>query len=234
MAEKVLVVEDDNSIATLTRLQLESKGYQVTIAHNGGEGLKLAYSLQPDLVILDIMMPDIDGWTVCQRLREMSDVPIIFVTAVGQERNIVRGLQLGADDYIVKPFSTKELQARIEAVLRRRGREPHDLPKYYTNGWLTVDLETRQIKVDSKLVELSPIEFRLLMTLIRNEGKVLTHQFLLEQVWGPTYKDERHYLKLYVWYLRQKLEKDPNHPLMFLTERGVGYRLARVTEPAQP
>jgi len=230
MAEKVLVVEDDNSIATLTRLQLESKGYQVTVAHNGTDGLKLAYAWQPDLVILDIMMPDIDGWTVCQRLREMSDVPIIFVTAVGQERNIVRGLQLGADDYIVKPFSTKELQARIEAVLRRRGREPHDVPHHYASGWLDVDMDTRQVRVDSQPVELSPIEFRLLTTMIRNEGKVLTHQFLLEQVWGPTYKDERHYLKLYIWYLRQKLEKDPNHPLMFLTERGVGYRLARVTE----
>lgn len=230
MAEKVLVVEDDNSIATLTRLQLESKGYQVTVAYNGTDGLRLAYSWQPDLVILDIMMPDMDGWTVCQRLREMSDVPIIFVTAVGQERNIVRGLQLGADDYIVKPFSTKELQARIEAVLRRRGREPNEMPQHYLNNWLSVDMETRQVKVDGNLVELSPIEFRLLTTLIRNEGKVLTHQFLLEQVWGPTYKDERHYLKLYIWYLRQKLEKDPNHPALFITERGVGYRLARANE----
>ena len=231
MTEKVLVVEDDNSIATLTRLQLESKGYVVTVAHNGTEGLRLAYAWQPDLVILDIMMPDMDGWTVCQRLREMSDVPIVFVTAVGQERNIVRGLQLGADDYIVKPFSTKELLARIEAVLRRRGREPTELPQHYTNRWLSVDMETRQVKVDSQVIELSPIEFRLLATLIRNEGKVLTHQFLLEQVWGPTYKDERHYLKLYIWYLRQKLEKDPNHPRLFLTERGVGYRLARAGEP---
>src|SRR3990172_9309704 len=191
MSEKVLVVEDDHSIATLTRLQLESKGYQVAVAHNGSEGLKLAYAWQPDLVILDIMMPDMDGWTVCQRLREMSDVPIVFVTAVGQERNIVRGLQLGADDYIVKPFSTKELLARIEAVLRRRGREPTELPQHYTNRWLSVDMETRQVKVDSQVIELSPIEFRLLATLIRNEGKVLTHQFFLEQVWGPTYKDER-------------------------------------------
>jgi two-component system KDP operon response regulator KdpE len=230
MAEKVLVVEDDNSIATLTRLQLESKGYQVTIAHTGGDGLRLAYSWQPDLVILDIMMPDMDGWTVCQRLREMSDVPIMFVTAVGQERNIVRGLQLGADDYIVKPFSTKELQARIEAVLRRRGREPNEMPRHYSNGRLSVDMETRQVKVDGNPIELSPIEFRLLTTLIRNEGKVLTHQFLLEQVWGPTYKDERHYLKLYIWYLRQKLEQDPNHPTLFITERGVGYRLARANE----
>src|SRR3989304_3653443 len=230
MPEKILIIEDDESIATLTRRQLESKNFLVQVAADGAEGLRHAHAWQPDLVLLDIMMPDMDGWTVCQRLREMSDVPIIFVTAVGQERNIVRGLQLGADDYIVKPFSTKELQARIEAVLRRRGREPHETLKYYANGWLSVDMETRQVKVDSKLVELSPIEFRLLTTLIRNEGKVLTHQFLLEQVWGPTYKDERHYLKLYIWYLRQKLEKDPNHPVMFLTERGVGYRLARAAQ----
>lgn len=114
MAEKILIIEDDDSIATLTRLQLESRSFLVQIARNGAEGLRQAYAWQPDLVLLDIMMPDMDGWTVCQRLREMNDVPIIFVTAVGQERNIVRGLQLGADDYIIKPFSTKELQARIE------------------------------------------------------------------------------------------------------------------------
>jgi len=115
-------------------------------------------------------------------------------------------------------------------VLRRRGREPDEMPSQYSNGWLSVDMETRQVKVDGNVVDLSPIEFRLLATLIRNEGKVLTHGFLLEQVWGPTYKDERHYLKLYIWYLRQKLEKDANHPALFITERGVGYRLARASE----
>jgi two-component system KDP operon response regulator KdpE len=173
------------------------------------------------------MMPDMDGWTVCQRLREMNDVPIIFVTAVGQERNIVRGLQLGADDYIIKPFSTKELQARIEAVLRRhRQTDTTDQPLHYNNGWLSVDSEQRQVMVDGKPIDLSPIEYRLLMTLVRNEGKVLTHEYLLEQVWGPAYKEERHYLKLYVWYLRQKIEPDVNHPQYVLTERGVGYRFA--------
>ena len=151
MPEKILIIEDDDSLATLTRLQLESKSYLVQIAHNGAEGLRQAYSWQPDLVLLDIMMPDMDGWTVCQRLREMNDVPIIFVTAVGQERNIVRGLQLGADDYIIKPFSTKELQARIEAVLRRhRQTDTTDQPLHYNNGWLTVDSEQRQVTVNSK------------------------------------------------------------------------------------
>ncbi len=225
MSEKILIIEDDDALATLTRLQLESKGYLVQIAHNGVDGLRQSYAWQPGLVLLDIMMPDMDGWTVCERLREMNDVPIIFVTAVGQERNIVRGLQLGADDYIIKPFSTKELQARIEAVLRRR-RQPDaiDLPLRYTNGWLTVDSEQRQVLVDDKPIDLSPIEFRLLMLLVRNEGKVLTPEYLLEQVWGAAYKDERHYLKLYVWYLRQKIEPDVNHPQYVVTERGVGYR----------
>jgi DNA-binding response OmpR family regulator len=232
MAEKILIIEDDNSIATLTRLQLERRGFLVQVARNGAEGLRQAYTWQPDLVLLDIMMPDMDGWTVCQRLREMNDVPIIFVTAVGQERDIVRGLQLGADDYILKPFSTKELQARIEAVLRRhRPTDTSDLPLHYSKGRLTIDTERRQVTVETKPVDLSPIEFHLLTTLVRNEGKVLTHEYLLEQVWGPAYKDERHYLKLYVWYLRQKLEPDVNHPQYILTERGVGYRFApRVNE----
>ena len=232
MAEKILIIEDDESIATLTRLQLESKNFLVQIAPNGAEGLRQAYAWQPDLVLLDIMMPDMDGWAVCQRLREMSEVPIIFVTAVGQERNIVRGLQLGADDYIVKPFSTKEMQARIEAVLRRhRQSDSAEMPVQYTNGWLTVDTEKHLVTIDGKQAELSPLEFRLLTTLIRNETQVLTHEYLLEQVWGPAYKDERHYLKLYVWYLRQKIEPDVNRPAYILTERGVGYRFARHTQP---
>ena len=232
MAAKILIIEDDESIAMLTRLQLETRSFLVRIACNGADGLRQARAWQPDLVLLDLMMPDMDGWTVCQRLREMNDVPVIFVTAMGQERNIVRGLQLGADDYILKPFSAKELQARIEAVLRRqRQAGTADLPLHYTNGWLTVDTEQRQVLVDARPVDLSPIEFRLLTTLVRNEGKVLTHESLLEQVWGPAYKDERHYLKLYVWYLRQKLEPDVNHPQYILTERGVGYRFAaRVNE----
>ncbi|HZY43663.1 MAG TPA: response regulator transcription factor [Anaerolineae bacterium] len=228
MPKKILIIEDDDSIATLTQLQLESKNYVVQIAPNGAEGLRQAFAWQPDLVLLDIMMPDMDGWTVCQRLHEMSDMPVIFVTAIAQERNIVRGLQMGADDYIIKPFSTKELHARIEAVLRRRhpGNEV-DAPTRYANGWLTIDTEERAVTANGKPINLSPIEFRLLMTLVQNEGQVLTHEFLLEQVWGSAYKQERHYLKLYVWYLRQKIEPDVNRPRYILTERGVGYRLAK-------
>ncbi|RMF38430.1 MAG: DNA-binding response regulator [Chloroflexi bacterium] len=175
------------------------------------------------------MMPDMDGWTVCERLRELSDVPIIFVTAIGKEADIVRGLEMGADDYLVKPFSPRELLARIEAVLRRarQGGGTGIEARVYKNGPLTVDLESREVRVNGKPVDLTPIEFKLLSALIRNEGKVLTHRFLLSQVWGPAYEEERQYLKLYIWYLRQKIEEDPSHPKLIITERGVGYRLVQ-------
>jgi two-component system KDP operon response regulator KdpE len=207
---------------------LENRGYEVQIADDGAEGLRQAYAIQPDLVVLDIMMPDMDGWTVCERLRELSDVPIIFVTAVGKETDIVRGLEMGADDYLVKPFSPRELLARIEAVLRRGDRDGSDIEsRIYQNGPLSVNLESRLVKLDGEEVDLTPIEFKLLSAFIRNEDKVLTHRFLLSQVWGPAYEEERQYLKLYVWYLRQKIEIDPSDPKLIQTERGVGYRLVR-------
>jgi two-component system KDP operon response regulator KdpE len=229
MSARILVIEDDPAIASLTQLQLENRGYQVEIAKNGVEGLRQAYAWQPDLVVLDIMMPDMDGWTVCERLRELSDVPIVFVTAIGKEHDIVRGLEMGADDYIVKPFSPRELVARVEAVMRRgeRSRGSAIEARTYENGPLSVNLESRQVKLNSEHVDLTPIEFKLLSTFIRNEDKVLTHRFLLSQVWGPAYEEERQYLKLYVWYLRQKIEEDPSSPRLILTERGVGYRLVR-------
>lgn len=229
MLAKILVIEDDPAIASLTQLQLENRGYQVHLAYDGVEGLRQAYALQPDLVVLDIMMPDMDGWTVCERLRELSEVPIIFVTAIGKEADIVRGLEMGADDYLVKPFSPRELVARIEAVLRRGARSGGTAieARAYENGPLLVNLENRQVKLNGEPVDLTPIEFKLLSTFIRNEDKVLTHRFLLSQVWGPAYEEERQYLKLYVWYLRQKIEEDPSSPKLILTERGVGYRLVR-------
>jgi two-component system KDP operon response regulator KdpE len=228
MSARILVIEDDSAIASLTQLQLETRGYQVQLARDGVEGLRHAYAWQPDLVVLDIMMPDMDGWTVCERLRELSDVPIIFVTAIGKEVDIVRGLEMGADDYLVKPFSPRELLARIEAVLRRGTRSGAAIEaRTYENGPLSVNLENRQVKLNSNPVDLTPIEFKLLSTFISNEDKVLTHRFLLSQVWGPAYEEERQYLKLYVWYLRQKIEEDPSSPNLILTERGVGYRLVR-------
>jgi len=228
MSSKILVIEDDHAIASLIKLQLETREYQVQISSDGEDGLRQAYAWQPDLVVLDIMMPNMDGWTVCSRLRELSKVPIIFVTAVGKETDIVRGLEMGADDYVVKPFSPRELVARIEAILRRAEDEASSIEsRIYKNGPLTVNLENREVKLNDDLVDLTPIEFRLLSTLIRNEDKVLSHQFILSQVWGPAYEEERQYLKLYIWYLRQKIEENPSKPQLILTERGVGYRLIK-------
>ncbi len=231
MSTKVLVIEDDEAIASLIQMKLERRDYTVHIAPNGVEGLRHVYSWRPDLVILDIMMPDMDGWTVCERLREMSNVPIIFVTAVGKEQDIVRGLELGADDYLVKPFSPSELIARIEAILRRQHASADlEIDPIYQNGPLYVNLETREIKLDGDPIDLTPIEYKLLITLLRNEGKALTHSFMLKQVWGPAYENERHYLKLYIWYLRQKIEADSSNPRFIQTERGVGYRLVRLDD----
>jgi two-component system KDP operon response regulator KdpE len=161
----------------------------------------------------------------------MSNVPIVFVTAVGKEQDIVRGLELGADDYLVKPFSPSELIARIEAILRRQSASADlEVTAVYRNGPLYVNLETREVKLNDKPIDLTPIEYKLLITLIRNEGKALTHSHMLKQVWGPAYENERHYLKLYIWYLRQKIEKDSSNPKFIQTERGVGYRLVRLDE----
>ncbi len=223
---KILLIEDDIGLAEFIQYQIKREGYEVLIASRGEEGLRQAYQWQPDLIILDIMMPEMDGWTVCQRLREISDVPIIFTTALGAERDVVRGLAMGADDYLIKPFGPKELIARIQAVLRRHQQSrPKSMP--YRNGRLFVDLEAREVRLDSEIVVLTPMEFKLLSCLVGSEDKVLSHTYLLKQVWGPSYENERQYLKLYIWYLRQKLELDPAQPSLIVTERGVGYRLAR-------
>lgn len=230
-SKKILLIEDDVGLAEFIQYQIQHEGYDVTIAHHGLDGLRLAHEWQPDLIILDIMMPEMDGWTVCQRLREMSNVPIIFTTALGAERDVVRGLEMGADDYLIKPFGPKELKARIQAVLRRHdSTKPTRAP--YRNGPLYVDMERRDVSLGGCDIVLTPMEFKLLACLIANEDKVLTHSHLLSQVWGPAYQSERQYLKLYVWYLRQKLEEDPTHPKLILTERGVGYRLARIKPAA--
>jgi DNA-binding response OmpR family regulator len=222
MAEKILIIEDDDSIATLTRLQLESRSFLVQIARNGAEGLRQAYAWQPDLVLLDIMMPDMMAGR-CAAAARNERQPIIFVMARAGAQH--RAACVGADDYIIKPFSTKELQARIEAVLRRhRQTDSSDLPLHYTNGWLSVDTEQRQVMVEAKPVDLSPIEFRLLTTLVRNEGKVLTHEYLLE-CGGPAW-DERHYDCM--WDLRQIGRM--NHPQYILTERGVLSVLQRASD----
>jgi len=233
VSERILIVEDDNDLSEFMCWQLEREGYQVQVAPQAAEGLAQLRDWRPNLIILDIMMPDMTGWEACQRIREISNVPIIFTTALGTEKDVVRGLDLGADDYLVKPFGIKELNARIRAVLRRQktdGVRNH----IYTNDRLLVNLDTHQAQLDGRPVELTPIEFKLLSCLIEHEGKVVTHNYLLSQGWGQEQEAERHYLKLYIWYLRQKLEADPTHPRLILTQRGVGYRLVRASESDAP
>ena len=231
MNETVLVIDDDRDLAEMVKMQLEHAGYQAIVAYAGLEGLQRAYQVRPDLVILDIMMPGMDGWEVCKRLRELSTVPIIILSARGMKDDIVRGLEAGADDYLVKPFSAAELIARVKAVLRRanNGRGgARSRSRIYSNGYLTIDFDRHLVTVKGKRVNLTPTEFKLLSLLVRNEGRVLPHRYLLTQVWGPEYADDVDYIKLYIRYLRQKIEENPSQPVYIQTEWGVGYRFSEV------
>jgi two-component system KDP operon response regulator KdpE len=226
MQHRILVIDDDRGLVELLKTILEFRKYQVMVAYNGREGLRTAYETRPDLVILDVMMPGMDGWDVCRRLREISDVPIIMLTACANQKEIVQGLTIGADDYLTKPFSSEELNARIQAVLKRSndGRSRGSNPPLYSNGQLTIDFDRRIVQVRGKKVNFTPTEFRLLSCLVRNEGRVLPHQYLLTEVWGPDHASELDYVKHYIRYLRNKIEENPSQPRYILTEWGVGYR----------
>jgi two-component system KDP operon response regulator KdpE len=231
MTHRILVIDDDPELRELIKIQLETRQYHVIVAATGREGLRKAYQAHPDLILLDIMMPEMDGWDVCGRLRELSGVPIIMLTACTRHEDIVKGLQIGADDYLTKPFSGKELEARIKAVLRRVGTRENNgsVPSsFFTDGHLTIDFERRIATLDGKKLELSPTEYRLLLTLVRHEGRVLPHRYLLTEVWGADYADQVDYVKLYIRYLRKKIESDPAKPTYIQTEWGVGYRFAAV------
>lgn len=226
---KLLVIDDDTTLVNALEMYLTREGYDVHLAANGAEGLKAFYALRPDLVVLDVMMPQMDGWETCRRIRELSTVPIIMLTAKGQETDRVMGLKLGADDYVPKPFSLKELVARIEAILRRTKRSESTAKQgvLYVSDDLVIDSERWEVRRRGAPVDLTSTELRLLFCLAENAGHVLSHRQLLEQVWGPEYVDNVDYTKLYVWRLRQKLEDDPSLPRYILTERGIGYRMAR-------
>lgn len=224
MGERILVIEDDDALARLMYLQLERAGYQVAVCRDGPSGLQEARSSKPDLVLLDILVPERDGWVFCERLQEVTSAPVIFTTAPEFEQGVIRGLELGVDDYIIKPFSDAELLLRVKVALQR-ARRAASQRKTYESGRLSVDLETRTVKVDGERIFLTPLEYKLLAALVREAGHVVPHTTLLRHVWGPQYEDRRQYLKLYIWYLRQKIEADPSRPALILTERGVGYRL---------
>lgn len=222
---KILVIEDEERMARFVRLNLEQDGFQVSEALNGREGLDKLRTFMPDLVLLDVMLPDLDGFELLKMIREIDNVPVIMLTAKSEEEDKVRGLELGADDYVTKPFSPRELVSRVKAVLRRiesSGVSSDDVIQ--VDDRLKIDFNRREIWVEGKLVKLRPTEYRLLYHLVQNAGWVLTYDQILSRVWGYEYRDEPHYVRLYINYLRQKLEKDPSDPKYILTERGVGYR----------
>ena len=222
---KILAVDDEKRMVRFIQLNLEQDGFQVITAYNGKEALEQVRTQLPDLVLLDIMMPDINGFEVLKKIREVSSVPVIMLTAKGEEDDRIQGLELGADDYITKPFSPRELVSRIRAVLRRTKAFKEDqIDIIKVDDRLTIDFSRREVWVEGKKVDLRPTEYRLLYHLVKNAGWVNTHEQLLSKVWGFEYQDEPHYVRLYVNYLRKKLEEDPSNPKYILTERGVGYR----------
>ena len=223
--KKILVVDDEERMARFIRLNLEHDGFLVIEAYRGMDGIRILREQLPDLILLDVMMPDIDGFEVLRMVREVSSVPVIMLTAKGEEDDRIKGLEMGADDYITKPFSPRELTSRVKAVLRRvesTGTSTGEVIE--VDEHLKLDFDRREIWLDGKLIKLRPTEYRLLYHLVQNAGWVLTYDQILSKVWGYEYRDEPHYVRLYVNYLRQKLEKDPANPKYILTERGVGYR----------
>ncbi len=224
-SHRILVVDDEPRMIRFIRMNLELEGYTVFEATDGVGALQQVRDALPDLVILDVMMPELDGFETLRALREFSSVPVIMLTARGEEDDRVRGLELGADDYVTKPFSPRELVSRVKAVLRRtEAPAPAEKGPLKIDDRLQIDFDRREVFVDGKLVKLRPTEFRLLYHLVSNAGWVVPHDQLLAKVWGYEYRDETHYLRLYINYLRQKLEADPARPKYILTERGVGYR----------
>ena len=227
MSEKILVIDDDENTLWLIGTLLQHNGLEVLKAASPTEGLKIAREQKPNLILLDVMMPEMDGWEVCRRLRDMSDVPIVFITAKNAIKDVVKGLEIGGDDYIVKPFDNRELVARVKAHLRRRATDEHEADELtFSNGELKMNFLSREVHVRSQLVELTPKEFSLLALLARNAGRVLTRSELIAQAWGPEYGEANESLKLYVHYLRKKIERNPERPEFILTSRGVGYRFA--------
>jgi DNA-binding response OmpR family regulator len=223
----ILVVDDEARMRRFIRMNLELEGYQVVEAENGVQALDQIRKYTPDLVIMDVMMPEMDGFETLGMLREISTVPVILLTVRSEEEDITRGLNLGADDYITKPFSPRELNSRVAAVLRRASwPSPPPRTVLQIDDRLAVDFNRHQVIVDGERIDLRPTEYRLLYVLLQNAGWVVPHETLLAKVWGYEYRDETHYLRLYINYLRKKIEEDPANPKYILTERGVGYRFA--------
>ena len=228
---RVLVVDDDPPSLKMTAFLLSEEGYEVATADNGLDALRLVEQQAPDLVILDVMMPQVDGFDVCREIRAHSDVPIIMLTALDSTDDMVRGFELGADDYIAKPFSFKEVQARIHAILRRnQWIQDRRQPTVFENGWITLDVAAQQVLINGEPIHLTPIEFKLLFTLIANAGKVMSKNDLFLDVWGYEFIGGTNLVEVTVCRLREKVEPDPSQPYYILTVRGTGYRFRRASE----
>lgn len=222
--KRILVVDDEPRMIGFIRMNLELESHQVFEARNGLEALDVIRTQLPDLVLLDVMMPELDGFETLRMLREFSDIPVIMLTAKGEESDKVTGLELGADDYITKPFGTRELTSRIKAIFRRLEKPTTDQAVLRIDDRLSIDFNRREVIVAGEPVKLRPTEYRLLYHLVRNAGWTVPHDQILQKVWGYEYRDEAHYVRLYVNYLREKIEADPSNPQYIITERGVGYR----------
>src|SRR3990170_2486770 len=225
MTTRILVVDDDATLLRFLGEYLVREGFEVISADRGAKAVKLFYQERPDIVVLDLMMPGMDGWEVCARLREMADTPIILLTAKASEADKLRGFRLGVDDYVTKPFSLAELSARLGAVLGRAGRQAEASPELLQIGPLAVDLRRREASLEGEPLTLTPTEFRLLSILARRAGEAISQNDLITEVWGDYRQRGGSALRRYIWFLRQKLEPDPEKPVRLVTVRGFGYRL---------
>jgi two-component system KDP operon response regulator KdpE len=223
----VLIIDDNPVLCQTIETLFSIEGATVHIALDGKSGLRLFFELKPDLVILDVMMPEMSGWEVCRQMRMLASTPIIMLTAHASDEEVVKGLNSGADDFVAKPFTADVLLARSRAVLRRTENIGGGLDKLtYSDGYLTVDLEKRRVLVEGEPVRLTVTEFRLLALLIRHAERTLSYEEILRHVWGQEYQDSIEYVQVYLSHLRRKLEKDPRNPVYFLTEHGMGYRFS--------
>jgi two-component system KDP operon response regulator KdpE len=230
---RILVVDDEPHIRRSLQVNLENKGYAVETAETGEQAIRAFHNRHPDVIILDLIMPGLSGVEVARRIREASTVPMIVLSAVGDERRKVEALEAGADDYITKPFGMEELLARIRSLLRRAAGA-HSIQPEFVAGGLCVNFDRREVTLDNKPVKLTPTEYDLLKYMIEHAGKVLTHRMLLKEVWGQAYEDQAQYLRVFVGQLRKKLEKNPTHPRFILTDPGVGYRFCAERDSLAP
>jgi two-component system KDP operon response regulator KdpE len=220
---RILVVDDEIQIRRLLKITLEGAGYEIHLAESGEEGLRQAAMARPEMIILDLGLPDRDGIDVLKKLREWAIVPVLILSVRSSEQDIVAALDAGADDYLTKPFRSGELLARVRTALRHRHSTEHG--SVFNSGSLTVDLAARTVKKKGEIIKLTPTEYSLLALFVHNAGKVLTHRYILQQIWGPTFEEETQYTRVYIAQLRKKIEDDPVDPKRLLTESGIGYRL---------